>query len=61
MFDFWFDLPPLLRAAFGIVLILVAVLIFFVTGRIIAIGLGAVGLAFVLFSNAGNSSGGYKF
>ena len=62
MFDFWYDLPPLLRAGMGLVLIGIAVAIFVATGgRLIAVGFGVVGLLFVLFCTAGHDSGGYKF
>lgn len=62
MFDFWFELPKLLRVVMGLALIAVAVLIFFATGGTrVAIGLGAVGLVFVMFAGAGNDSGGYNF
>jgi hypothetical protein len=60
MFDFWYELPPLLRAGMGLLLIIVAVVVFFMTGRVIMIGLAVVGLMFVLFSKAGDS-GGYNF
>lgn len=60
MFDFWFDLPPLLRAGLGILLMLAAAAIFLLTGRVIAIGLFAIGLMFLLFCKAGND-GGYNF
>jgi len=40
----------------------VAVAIFFATaGRMIAIGLGVVGLVFLLFSGSGSNKGGYRF
>ena len=60
MFDFWFELPPLLRAGLGLLLIVFAVVIFFLTGRYIMIGLAAAGLMMLLFSKAGDS-GGYNF
>jgi hypothetical protein len=60
MFDFWYELPPLLRAGLGVLLIIVAVVIFFMTGRVIMIGLAAIGLMMILFSKAGDS-GGYNF
>jgi hypothetical protein len=60
MFDFWYELPPLLRAGLGLLLIIVAVVIFFMTGRVIMIGLAVIGLMFILFSKAGDS-GGYNF
>ena len=62
MFDFWYELPPLLRAGLGLLLVGVAVAIWFATGgRLYAIGLGAIGIVMILFANAGNDSGGYKF
>ena len=62
MFDFWFELPPLGRALMGLVMIGIAVAIFFATGgRMIAIGLGVVGLVFLLFSGSGSNKGGYRF
>ena len=62
MFDFWYELPPLLRAGFGVLLILVAAAIwFFSGGRTYAYGAGIVGLVMVLASNAGGDSNGYKF
>jgi hypothetical protein len=60
MFDFWFELPPLLRTGMGLVLLIVAAVIFFATGGLIAIGLAVIGLMFILFSKAGDS-GGYNF
>jgi hypothetical protein len=62
MFDFWYELPPLLRAAFGVLLIAIAGVIWFATGgRLYAIGLGAIGLVFLMFCSAGNDGNGYKF
>ena len=63
VFDFWYELPPLLRAGFGIVLILVAVVAVFLTGYIYTwnIAVGAIGLVFLLFSGAGGNKGGYRF
>lgn len=62
MFDFWFDLPPLARALMGLVMIGIAVAIFFLSGgSLITIGLGVVGLVFLLFSGSGSNKGGYRF
>jgi hypothetical protein len=62
MFDFWYELPPVLRATVGWLMIAVAVGIWFLTGgRLYAIGIGAIGIVFVLFSNAGNDNNGYHF
>ena len=62
MFDFWYELPPSLRAGLGLLLMGIAALIFFATeGRLWAVGLGVVGLMFLLFCTAGNNKGGYKF
>ena len=61
MFDLWYELPTWLRVVMGLLLIVLAVVIFLVTGRVIAIGLGAVGLVFVLAAGAGNNTGGYNF
>jgi hypothetical protein len=62
MIDLWSELPPFLRAGLGVLLIGVALLIWFATeGRLYAIGLGALGLVFLLFCNIGNDSGGYHF
>lgn len=61
MFSFWFDLPPVLRAGLGILMMIIAGTIWYLSGgRTFAIGCGVVGLLFVLFSNAGNSDG-YNF
>ena len=63
MFDFWYDLPPILRAVLGIVMMRIAVLIYFMTERvhIVAYGLAATGFVFLLFCTAGKDKGGYKF
>ena len=61
MFDFWFELPPILRAVMGLVLIAVAVVVFFLFSGRIAIGLGAIGIVFLLFCKAGSNTGGYNF
>ena len=62
MFDFWYDLPPLLRGGMGLLMIGIAVALFFMTGgRLITYGLGIVGLVLLLFCTAGHDSGGYKF
>jgi hypothetical protein len=62
MFDFWYDLPPLLRALMGVGLIVIAVVIYFGTGgRLVAVGLGAIGLIFLVFCQAGDDGSGYKF
>jgi hypothetical protein len=60
MFDFWYELPTWLRAVMGLVMMGIAVVVFFATGGLIAIGLFVVGLILLLFCNAGNS-GGYNF
>ena len=61
MFDFWFDLPPILRAGMGLLMMAIAVGIFFVMGgTLICYGLFIVGLVFVLFCKAGDT-GGYNF
>ena len=62
MIDFWAGLPPVLRAGLGVLLIIAAVAIWFASGgRLYAIGIGALGLIFLLFCNIGNDSGGYNF
>ena len=62
MFDFWYELPPILRALLGLVLMGAAVAIWFATdGRLYAIGLGVVGLVFLLGAGAGRDKGGYNF
>ena len=68
MFDIWYELPTPLRAAFGIGLMVVAAGLFFLTyhatgGRLVfvAYGVFVVGLVMLLFCNAGNTGGGYKF
>lgn len=61
MFDFWYELPPVLRAVFGLALLGGGVAIWMLTGgRVYAIGLAALGLMFLLFAGAGNDNG-YKF
>ncbi len=60
MFDFWYELPPLLRAGMGLLLMAAAVVIFLLSGRVIMIGLFAIGLIMLLFCKAGNDSG-YNF
>ena len=61
MFDFWFELPPILRAGMGLLMIIIAGVLWYLTGgRLYAYGLAGVGLVLMLFANAGNS-GGYKF
>ena len=62
MFDFWYELPPIMRAGLGILLMIIAVVIFMATGgTLLAYGAFAVGLVFLLFCGAGSSGGGYKF
>jgi hypothetical protein len=62
MIDFWAGLPPMLRAGRGVLLIIVALVIWFASGgRLYAIGIGALGIVFLLFCNIGNDSGGYNF
>jgi hypothetical protein len=63
MFDLWYDLPPILRAGLGLLLIAIAVGSVLLTGYIYhwAIVAGAVGLVFLLFSGAGNDKSGYHF
>ena len=61
MFDFWYELPPILRAGMGLLMIAVSVGIFFLTGgTLLTYGLFCVGLVFLLFAKAGDS-GGYNF
>ena len=61
MFDFWFELPPILRAGMGLLMMAIAVVIFFVTGgTLLCYGLFIVGLVFLLFAKSGDS-GGYNF
>ena len=60
MFDLWFELPPLLRAGLGLLLLLAFGLIWLLAGRI-WFWLGAVGLIFILFSGSGSNSKGYRF
>ena len=62
MFDFWYDLPPILRAVMGLVMIGIAVLIWFISGgTLYAYGCGIVGLVLLLASGAGSNKGGYNF
>jgi hypothetical protein len=62
MFDFWYDLPPLLRALMGLGLIAVAAGIYFATGGTrVAVGVAAIGLIFLVFCQAGDDGSGYKF
>ena len=61
MFAFWFELPPMLRAGLGLVLMVIAGVIWFASGgTFYAIGCGVVGLMFILFAKAGDT-GGYNF
>lgn len=62
MFDFWYELPPILRALMGLIMIAVAVLIWFMaSGTVYAYGLAIVGLVFLLGAGAGSDKGGYNF
>ena len=62
MFGFWFELPPLLRACFALLLIGIAVLVYFISdGTRIAYGVGIVGIVLLLSSSAGSNKGGYNF
>jgi hypothetical protein len=63
MFDLWYDLPPILRAGLGILLMAISVVIYFMTEsvHIVTIGLAATGLVFLLFCTAGKDKGGYNF
>ena len=63
MFDFWYDLPPILRAGVGILLICIAVGAVLLTGYIYRwnIVVGAIGLVLLLFSGAGKDKSGYNF
>jgi len=62
MFDFWFDLPPIGRAIFSLVLIGIAVLLWYLTGgRLYVYGLAIVGVVLLFASGAGSNKGGYKF
>ena len=62
MFEFWFDLPPLLRAIFSLAIIGVAVVLYFVTNpHRIFYGIGIVGIILLFASGAGSNKGGYKF
>jgi len=62
MSNSWYDLPPLLRAGVGVLLIILAVLGFFarLTMRVY-VPVGAAGLVMVLFCKAGHDDGGYNF
>ena len=66
MWDFWYDLPPVLRAGLGILLMVISVVIFFATGygtgrvHIVTYGLFVTGFVMLLFCKAGDS-GGYNF
>jgi hypothetical protein len=62
MVEFWYDLPPVLRAVMGSVLLGIAVLMFLagIRNRLTII-VGAVGLVCVLFAKAGHDDGGYNF
>jgi hypothetical protein len=62
VWDFWHDLPPVLRAALDLAVVGVAAVIWLATGgRLYAVGLGAVGLAMLLFCTTGNDKSGYNF
>ena len=62
MFDIWYELPSILRAGLGLLLMGVAAVIYFASGgHLFAVGIGVVGLIFLLFCGAGSNSGGYKF
>ncbi len=62
MFDFWFELPTVLRIVMGLVMIGIAALIYFLTGGTrIAFGLGITGFIWVLASGAGSNKDGYNF
>ena len=61
MFDFWFELPPILRAGLGAVILIVCTILFFLTGGVVFVGLAAIGLMFILFCRAGKDKGGYNF
>ena len=62
MFDFWFDLTTPARVLFSLLLVGIAVGIFFLSGGTrVAIGLGVTGLVLLLFSGSGGNKGGYNF
>lgn len=56
----WFDLPVLLRAALGLVLIGISTFIFFAADRIWIWG-WVIGAVFLLGCTAGKNKGGYNF
>ncbi len=60
MFDLWFELPRLLRAGLGLLIIVICGLIWLMTGRVWIWGF-VVGVVFLLFSGAGSNKGGYNF
>jgi hypothetical protein len=61
MFDFWFELPSVLRVVMGLAMMGIAGIIWYLSGgTVFAIGLAVVGFFFVLFSKSGDS-GGYNF
>jgi hypothetical protein len=59
IFEFWYDLPILLRVGLSLLLIGISVLTYF-TGRI-WISPGAVGMILLFFCGAGRNSDGYNF
>jgi hypothetical protein len=62
MLDFWYELPTIARAGVALLMIIIAVLIWFASnGTVYAYGLGIVGLVLLLSSGAGNDKGGYHF
>jgi hypothetical protein len=62
VFDFWYELPTVLRAVMGLALMGIAAVIFFASdGTRVAIGLAVVGLMMLLFSGAGNDNSDYNF
>jgi fucose permease len=60
MFDFWYELPFLLRIGLGLLLIGISTLIFFAADRIWPYGWIA-GAIMVLGSGAGGNKNGYNF
>lgn len=60
MFDFWYELPTILRIALGLVFIGISVAVLVFANRIWIWGF-AVGGIMILASGAGNNKGGYNF
>jgi len=60
MFDFWLEMPRMIRVSIALGIIAITAIIWFFTGRLFYV-MGIIGIVLLFAAGAGNNKSGYNF